>query len=95
METQRRLSVMGTVSSNGKVTTTQAETVITLTPPSNCLEVKAHDHDITVRFAINGITEKNVRLIEAGERLRFDRIPITGFVVIESGVTYSYSGAYY
>lgn len=85
----------GTVSSNGKVTTTGANTAINFTNMVNSLEVTAHTGDITIKLKVGGVTETNSHLIEEGSSKIFDEMYLTGFIVVENGVVYSYSGAYY
>jgi len=90
------IQAQGTISSSGKVTTLRANTAITFSSMVNSLEVSAHVGDITVKLQIGGAaTETNTHLIEEGSSKVFDKMYLTGFTIVENGVTYSYSGTYY
>jgi len=82
----------GTVSSNGKSTTTGANEEIDFSAtPLNSLQFTAHDSDITIKLN----DESNYHLIETGSSMVFNKMLIEKITILESGVLYSYSGAYY
>lgn len=85
----------GSISSSGKQTTTGANEVISFGQIANSVEITAHTVDINVKLVIAGTAETNSHLIQVGESRLFELFQLTGFVIVENGAQYSYTGGYY
>jgi len=91
----RRISIQhqGTVSSNGIETSPGANHEIIFEAPIilNFLEVFAESADMNIK--IND--ETNSHFLKRGEGKRFTEIQITKLTIVESGVDFRFSGAFY
>jgi len=91
----------GTVSSNGKITTSQPNQEVEMQNGEgddvvvNALEITNHGADMNVKMTVAGTDESNYHLIESGASKVFADIQITKFVVVDNGSQFSYSGGYY